>query len=400
MFSRRDFIRNAGLIAAALPLASKTTQAAPPNIDTRPSTGQPPAEHTDAPESAGVQRLSLAKLKAWEALRYGMFLHFGMTTFNGKELENNDSPLSTYNPTKLDVDQWVSVARDAGMKYAVLTTKHTAGHCLWHTKQTDYHVGNGPVKTDVVEAFVKSCEKRGVLPGFYYCSWDNHTKLGSMTIADVTALPQNQQVNGQAFTTRAYQDFQLRQMEELLTQYGKIGEVWIDIPSVLPSDFRAVLYREMTQWQPDTVVIMNGGGALPIFPVNASWPTDATTLERAFPNSRLGYHPMRKIENKPYYLPAETCDTMCKDWFYVPGQHPRSDAELFGMYAVTRGRGANFLLDVAPDTTGVIPNESVQALVRLAKNIDRFGAEGFHNANSDRAPVGPENTNLDNTNKT
>ena len=81
-----------------------------------------------------------------------------------------------------------------------------------------------------------------------------------MTIADVTALPQNQQVNGQAFTTRAYQDFQLRQMEELLTQYGKIGEVWIDIPSVLPRDFREILYREMTQWQPDTVVIMNGGG--------------------------------------------------------------------------------------------------------------------------------------------
>jgi alpha-L-fucosidase len=374
MFSRRDFVRNAALLAGAIPFAaSKAKAAPPPNIDTRPSQGQPPAEKSDAPESAGVQRLALEKLKAWEALGYGMFIHFGMTTFNGKELDNNDSPLSTYNPTKLDVDQWVSVARDAGMKYAVLTTKHTAGHCLWPTAQTDYHVGNGPVKTDVVEAFVKSCEKRGVLPGFYYCSWDNHNRFGSLTVADTSAFPQDQQVNGQAFTTRAYQDFQLRQMEELLTKYGNIGEIWIDIPSVLPRDFRTVLYQQMAQWQPDAVIIMNGGGTLPIFPVSGSWPTDAATLERALPNSRLGYHQMRKIENKHYYLPGETCDTLTKDWFYVPDQRPRSDAELFGMYSITRARRANFLLDVPPDTTGQIPDYHVQALMRLAKNIENFG---------------------------
>lgn len=66
------------------------------------------------------------------------------------------------------------------MKYAVLTTKHVAGHSLWPTKLNDYHVGTSNNTTDVVEA----CERRGVIPGFYYCSWDNHNRFGSITRSD------------------------------------------------------------------------------------------------------------------------------------------------------------------------------------------------------------------------
>src|SRR5438093_1302814 len=80
------------------------------------------------------------KNRRWESLGYGMFIHFGMSTFVGKELPGGQDPSSTYAPDKLDVDQWVQVARDAGMKYAVLTAKHVAGHCLWPSKFTDYDV--------------------------------------------------------------------------------------------------------------------------------------------------------------------------------------------------------------------------------------------------------------------
>ena len=86
-----------------------------------------------------------------------------------------------YAPDRLDVDQWVSVARDAGMKYIVLTAKHVAGHCLWPSKHTSYTVANSPNKANVFEQFTKSCQKRGVLPAFYYCSWDNHHRFGSKT---------------------------------------------------------------------------------------------------------------------------------------------------------------------------------------------------------------------------
>jgi alpha-L-fucosidase len=175
----------------------------------------------------GAQRLSLEQLQKWEALKYGMFIHYGMSTYTGSELPDGSHPSTLYAPDKLDVDQWVSVARDAGMKYAVLTTKHVAGHCLWPTKLNDYHVGTSGNKTDVVEAFVNACEKRGVLPGFYYCSWDNHNRFGSRTYSDMTA--DKKPGNLHAFTTRAYQDFQTAQLEELLTGYGKIAEVWIPL---------------------------------------------------------------------------------------------------------------------------------------------------------------------------
>src|SRR5437588_6418215 len=88
----------------------------------------------------GAQRHSLEALRKWEALGYGMFIHFGMSTFVENELPSGNDASSVYAPTNLDVDQWVSVARDAGMKYAVLTSKHVAGHCLWPSALTDYDV--------------------------------------------------------------------------------------------------------------------------------------------------------------------------------------------------------------------------------------------------------------------
>ena len=104
-------------------------------------------------------------LRRWESLGYGMFIHFGMSTFVGQELPDGTQPSAVYAPTNLDVDQWISVARDAGMKYAVLTAKHVSGHCLWPSANTDYHVGTSGNKTDVVDAFIKACETRGLMAG-------------------------------------------------------------------------------------------------------------------------------------------------------------------------------------------------------------------------------------------
>jgi alpha-L-fucosidase len=297
---------------------------------------------------------------------YGMFIHFGMSTFDGEELSKGDKPSEYYAPSKLDVDQWISVARDAGMKYAVLTTKHVSGHCLWPSQFTDYHVGTSGNKTDVVEAFVKACEQRGLMAGFYYCSWDNHhlfgSKTPSMTRWDL------------AYTTREYQDFQWAQMEELLTQYGKIGEVWIDIPMVLPRDYRNKLYQHIASLQPEALIMMNHGisdGSR--FDPAKAWPTDLISIERFLPNSYTGHDPWREIEGAWYYLPGEVCEPIGKEWFYVEGDRPRSDAELLGIYLITRSRGANLLLDVGPNKDGLIPERYIAPLMRLRKNLDILG---------------------------
>ncbi len=311
----------------------------------------------------GSQRLSIEKLKQWENLGYGMFIHFGMSTYDGDELSRGDKPASFYLPDKLDVDQWIGVARDAGMKYAILTTKHVSGFCLWPSRHTDYHVGKSGNTTDVVESFVKACESKGVLPGFYYCSWDNHHLMGSVT-PSMTGF-------NEAYTTVAYRDFQWKQLDELASQYGKIAEWWIDIPGVLPRDYRNDLYRFLAGKHPDSLIVMNSGiGDGSTYNVAYAWPSDVINLERFLPNSATKHEKWRLIEGKKYYLPGEVCDPIGKEWFFNEEDRPRRDEELLGMYLVALSRGTNLLLDVPPDKSGLIPEASIRSLQQLRKNID------------------------------
>ena len=152
--SRRDFMQlsSTGVIASLLPAVNNF--------------GSKQNDNKKMNNENGDQRLSMEKLRAWEALGYGMFIHFGMSTFDGDEYSKGDKDPSLYNPDKLDVNQWAGVARDAGMKYAVLTAKHVAGHCLWPTKYTDYHVGNSGNKTNVVEEFEKHADQKALCPAF------------------------------------------------------------------------------------------------------------------------------------------------------------------------------------------------------------------------------------------
>ena len=307
------------------------------------------------------QRLSLDRLRAFEALGYGMFIHYGMSTFVANELPSGKDPAATYAPTKLNVGQWMSVARDAGMKYAILTAKHVAGHCLWPSKLTDYTVANSTDKTDVVEEFVTACRERGVLPGFYYCSWDNHNRFGSKT-------PSDPDDDGSGPTAK-YQTFQTAQLTELLTQYGPIAETWVDIPGILGRGYRTFLYGEIARLQPDTVIMMNSGiSTQESYNVDYAWPSDIIAIERSLPAAG-GYNKVRTIEGRNYYMPGEVCDPIGKDWFFVPGDLPRDDKSLADQFQTCRAGGVNLLLDVPPDTTGQIPQESVQALLRLRKNV-------------------------------
>lgn len=105
---------------------------------------------------------------------YGMFVHFGMNTFINQEWSEGVEPASTYNPTELDCDQWVRVARDAGFRYVLLVTKHHDGFCLWDSKYTDYDVASSPVKTDVVKEVSEACRKYGLKFAVYYSLWDRH----------------------------------------------------------------------------------------------------------------------------------------------------------------------------------------------------------------------------------
>jgi alpha-L-fucosidase len=334
---------------------------------------------TSDPAETGSQRLPLKELQKWESLQYGMFLHFGITTFVQDSIPDSyalqrNSPATLYAPDRLDVDQWVSVARDAGMKYMVLTAKHVAGFCLWPSKHTDYTVANATKKTNLVEEFCRACGKRGILPGLYYCSWDNHHRFGSRTRSDVTGtwdqtldFPKSQE-NLPPFTTSLYQSFQTAQVTELLTQFGPIAEIWIDIPGELGRGYRTFLYQHIAALQPQTVIMMNSG--MPDaadYNVAYAWPSDLIAIERGGP-AESGYRKWREIEGKRYYMPGEVCDPIGKEWFWVPGDKPRPDEELLKQFNACRTGGVNFLLNVPPDTHGLIPDDNVAALMRVRKN--------------------------------
>jgi alpha-L-fucosidase len=345
----------------ALPMINPSTTAFPKEVLSSNNTPS---------EKEGAQRLSIEKLKGWESLGYGMFIHFGMSTFDGEELSQGDKPSTLYNPTRLDVDQWIRVARDAGMKYAVLTTKHVSGHCLWPSRYTDYHVGTSGNTTDVVGAFVTACQKYGILPGFYYCSWDNHHLLGSGT-PTFTGWEK-------AYTTREYRDFQLNQVEELIRNYGPVMEMWIDIPGVLGADGRREQYNQIAGMSPETVIMMNSGfGDGTELKYNYAWPTDLMAIERWLPSSNHGYNPWFTItetlgDPEVYYIPGEVCDPIGYEWFFKQDDTLRQDEELLGMRLICKARKVNLLLDVPPDQQGVIPQETVDCLMRLQKNLENL----------------------------
>ncbi|MGN6196713.1 MAG: alpha-L-fucosidase [Ginsengibacter sp.] len=359
--SRRAFLRSSLLSAGALLGSSILT-----SIDVKATAG------TNFFKEKGAQRLSLEKLKGWEALGYGMFIHFGLSTFVEKEIPDGSDSAKVYAPDHLDVDQWIRVAKNAGMKYAVLTAKHCSGHCLWPSKYTDYTVENSGNKTDVVLQFIKACKKYGVLPGLYYNSIDNHHKFGSQTLIDLKPSPISYSYpKGKEplapFTSSMYQNFMTDQLTELFTQYGPIAEIWIDNPGILSSGYRTYLYHYLADLQPQAVIMMNSGiGDGAIYNEAAAWPSDLIAIEISLPPTE-GHKKWREIKGKTYYMPAEVCDPIGKDWFYMSRDQPRTNEELTKEYLTIRNREANFLLDVPPDKGGVIPDKYIQALLNLKR---------------------------------
>lgn len=318
----------------------------------------------------GFQRLSIEKLNNWLALRYGMFVHFGMSTYDGNEFSDGKISASAFNPEDADFGAIIRLAKEAGMKYALLTTKHVSGFCLWPSAHTDYHIGNSPYPRDMVREFVDACHAHGIMPALYYCQWDNHHRLGSL-------MPGNGVSLWDASGSPEYIDFQRKQVRELITQYGPIGEVWIDIPGILDRVNRQRLYDDIAEHQPDAVIVMNHGLSDGThFKINYAWPTDVMVIERFSPLRNHVYqgHPVwREIEGREYYLPAEVCEVMGREWFHTEKDVPTTVNDLLGSYLLATNRGANFVLNVSPDQSGQVPAWQHDYLLELRDKIKAVG---------------------------
>jgi len=309
------------------------------------------------------------RMKEWRDLKYGMFLHFGMSTFTGNEHDPGQAPSGTYAPPSVDADQWMRVASEAGMKYAVLTAKHVSGHCLWDSKvmfrgkEYDYDVATSGNKTDVVGAFVEACRKYNIKPGLYYCLLDYRNNT----------VPQKEQWEKFQLPEDFFQ-LAVDQLTELVTNYPAVGIYWLDIPRAASEEQRAALYDLLRSRNPGAVVLFNQGwrkGREDPLTIESTqghtWPSDVLNTEREvfFPP----FSPKQSWRGKTYYLGYEHCDTLGKDWFWTADDKPRKIDELAKLYQSTRGAGGNLLLNVGPDRNGKLQDWQIEALMKLKQRI-------------------------------
>jgi hypothetical protein len=301
-------------------------------------------------------------LKRWESYRLGAFVCFNTNQFTGEEL-CTARDAKVYNPRQLDVAGWVAAFKQAGMRYAVLTTRHTSGFLLWHSATTNFGVATSGNTTDVCKEFVKECRRQGIAPAFYYCLWGGKDW--------------NPHPNARAII--------LAQLYELATQFGEIPYFWIDMKCWGPTDLSTQeIYDCLKSLQPQCVVEFNqhtqDGRKIAYFP------TDVVDGELT-PPPQSGHNPSRSIDGKKYYLPFDynlvsqarpggydydPLGPSC--WFtygqgrnFLPSRPLPAEAVAKQIRLGWKRGAANALLATAPDYTGRMRAEDVEQLRRLGR---------------------------------
>ncbi len=268
----------------------------------------------------------------------GMFVHWSVDSQLGSVISHsmvgadkdyldrfiNDLPKSFY-PQKFDPDQWAALARLAGIKYVVFTTKHHSGFCMFKTKTTDFSIANTPYKRDITKQIVEAFRNQGLAVGFYFSPddfWMLHKQGKDISRRRPEALPTN---NPELMAHNK------AQLKELLTKYGPIDMLFLDGQ---PDELKELAW----QLQPDIVV---------------------TRGEMETPE--------QKMPDKPMPGPWEACFTLGTQWQYKPtNEDYKSGTQLIEMLIEIRAKGGNFLLNVGPTPDGEIPSEQMRRIRELA----------------------------------
>jgi alpha-L-fucosidase len=305
-----------------------------------------------------------ARMKWWHDARFGMFIHWGVYSvpagkYNGQEVKGIGEwimntakiPVKEYekfakefNPVRFDAAEWVRIAKDAGMKYIVITSKHHDGFAMWDSKVSSYDIVDySPYGKDVLKMLSDECAKQGITLCFYHSIMDWH------------------QPNADSANWAKYRENYLKpQLKELLTGYGKPGVLWFDGEWVKEwtEDQGKDLYNFVRNLQPEIIInnrVGKGRQGMQGMNRDASFVGDFGT-------------PEQEILSTSSDMAWESCMTMNDTWgFKTSDTAWKSTETLVRNLVDIVSKGGNFLLNVGPTSEGLIPAASVERLKEMGE---------------------------------
>ncbi|MET9758856.1 alpha-L-fucosidase [Streptomyces sp. NPDC006372] len=402
--SRRVFLATATVLAATTGMPASAL-AAP--ADPRGRVPVSPDDTRDDLARKASQVRPTARQIAWQRLERTAFLHFGVNTFTGLEWGTGDEDPDVFQPAGLDTDQWARALRDGGFELAILTVKHHDGFVLYPSRYTGHTVASSSWRAgrgDVLRDFADSMRRHGIKVGVYISPADENQYLHGVYANGSARAPRtvptlvegDDRTPPRSYTLPAtdYGAHMLNQLYEVLTEYGPVDEVWFDgAQGRIPPD--KVEKYDWDSWYtlvrslaPDAVVAVTGpdvrwvgneGGlaredewsVVPVQEKDYGRTDYALSYDAPDMGSRDALVAARPVADYLQWWPAE-CDVSIRDgWFYHADQRPKSVEQLTDIYFRSVGRNSVLLLNVPPDTDGLLPAADVTRLREFRERIDR-----------------------------
>ncbi len=328
-----------------------------------------------------AQEIPGADTRWFEEARFGMFVHFGPYAVLGSgEWVMNTRPIARaqymnlqnfFDPQAFDAAEWVAIAKRAGMRYIILTSRHHDGFSNWDTAQSEWNIMNTPYGKDLIAQLADECRAQGLKLGFYYSTldWsrdDYQWRTGRTGHSAGRTAPSDWD---------SYIAFMKAQITELLTNYGDIAVMWFDGHWDQTADDNRTDHATNVDWhypeiyslirrlQPDCL-IANNHHVSP-FPGE-----DYQVFERDVPGENKSGYSGQEVAR----MPLETCQTINGSWGYnITDNRYKSTAELIRLLVRTSGMGANLLLNVGPMPDGRIDGVSASRLEEMGEWLGRWG---------------------------
>lgn len=306
-------------------------------------------------------------MEQWQDDRFGMFIHWGPVTLRGTEIgwsrgkqvpaEEYDNLYKEFNPVLFDADAWAKTAKDAGMNYLVITSKHHDGFCLWPTKYSDYNMMASPYKKDILKELAKACKKHGIKFCVYFTILDWHD--ANYPIHNDGKKPDpNADMSKFIGTMKS-------QLKEIITQYDPYL-LWFDgqWESAWTNEMGADLYQYLKGLKSDLIINNRLGKEMSGM--------DSKTVDYL---KMIGDYdtPEQQIGKFNLDFPWESCITICKQWAWKPNDNMKSLKECLHTLIKTASGGGNLLFNVGPMPDGRIEQRQIDRLKEMGEWLKKYG---------------------------